>query len=196
MAKLDLLSSAYKENPSIEHYVKLRRENPHSDIEVAVIGGWEQVGFLELELRKYGLDRELVKSVVYADRKSMAELSLQLLEKIIETNSLLKSGKTHLVRRGLAIPDKLINWLIMCMLDGASRSNELYIPRELIVLIRERLGGSNPEIEQASRANELRFKAIFMGARVKAMGIKPSFRIMGKILKVAPSTCEAMVSRR
>ena len=186
--KFNSFTKAYKDNPSIEHYVKLRRENPNAEIEVAVIGGFEQAGFMQPELQKYGLDLDLVRSAMFGDPSSMAELSLRLLERMIEAKSLSKSGKTHLTRRGLGIPDSLINWLIASMLDGASRDDYLHIPRELIVLIRERLGGSNPGYEQAHRIDELRTRAMFIGAKLKARGIEPSFRVMGKIMGVAPST--------
>lgn len=182
------VSKAYKKDPSIELYLKLRREKPDAEIEVSVIGGMEQLFFLESELRKYGFDPNLVASVMDADPEAIGELSLQLMEKMIEAKDLAKNGKTHLARRGLAVPDKLINWLIACMLDALSWNDDLYIPRDLIVLIRERLGGSNPEYEQASHAHEMRWAAITIGGQLQARGIKPSFRMLAGILNVAPST--------
>ncbi len=182
------LSKAYKNNPSIKHYVKLRRENPDAEIEVSVIGGMDQLFFMEPELRKYGFDTSLVASVMDADPDAISDLSLQLMEKIIESESLSRSGETHLARRGMAIPERLINWLIACMLDALSWNDELHIPRDLIVLIRGRLSGSNPEYEQASRAHQRRGDAISIGGQLLARGIKPSFRMLAKALDVAPST--------
>lgn len=182
------LSKTYKKNPSIELYVKLRRQNPDAEIEVSIIGGMEQLFFLGPELKKYGFDPSIVVSVMDANQKAMSELSLQLMEKMLEAKKLARSGKTHLSRRGLAVPDKLINWLTACMLDALSWNDDLYIPRDLIVLIRERLGGSNPEYEKASHANEMRWAAITIGAQLQASGIKPSFRTLARILNVAPST--------
>jgi hypothetical protein len=115
-------------------------------------------------------------------------LSLQILEKIISAKSLSKEGKTHLARRRLAVPDKLITWLITCMLEGLSWSDQLYIPRDLIVLIRERLGGSNSEYDKLVEAFEKRGHAELIGSRLKAQGIKPSIRMLSRILGVAPST--------
>lgn len=162
------MSKAYKKNPSIELYVKLRREDPDAEIEVSVIGGIEQLFYLEPELGKYGFDPALVASAMDADPNAISELSLQIMEKMIEVKVLAKSGETHLARRGLVVPDKLINWLVACMLDALSWTGELYIPRDLIVLIRERLGGSNPEYEQASRAHEMRSDAISIGGQLLA----------------------------
>lgn len=181
-------SMAYKKAPSIEHYVKLRRTDPGAEIEIAVIGGMDQLFFMEEELSKFGFDPEMVASVLNADPEAISELSLQIMEKIIEARSLANAGQTHLTRRGLAIPDKLVNWLVACMLDALSWNDDLYIPRDLIVLIRERLGGSNPEYEQASDAHLKRSAAITIGGQLKARGIKPSFRMLAGVLNVSPST--------
>ena len=181
-------SMAYKKAPSIEHYVKLRRADPGTEIEIAVIGGMDQLFFMEEELRKYGFDPQMIASVLDADPEAISEVSLQIMEKMIEAKNLAKAGQTHLTRRGLAIPAKLVNWLIACMLDALSWNDDLYIPRDLIVLIRERLGGSNPEYEQASEAHQKRWAAIIAGVQLKARGINPSFRLLAKILKVSPST--------
>ncbi|MCB8836167.1 hypothetical protein [Aurantimonas sp. VKM B-3413] len=182
------VSQAYKHDPSIEHYVKLRRENPDAEIEVSVVGGMDQLLFMEPELRKFGFDPQMVAAVLDSDPKAISELSLQIMERMIEARNLARSGQTHLARRGLAIPDKLISWLIACMLDSLSWTDELYMPRDLIVLVRERLGGSNLEYEQASAAHQKRWSAIIVGGQLKARGIDPSFRMLAKILKVSPTT--------
>ena len=182
------VSRAYKKSPTIEHYVKLRRENPDAEIEVSVVGGMDQLLFMEPELRKFGFDPQMVAAVLDADPDAIGELSLQIMERMIEARSLARSGQTHLARRGLVVPDKLINWLIACMLDSLSWTDELYMPRDLIVLVRERLGGSNLEYEQASAVHQRRWSAIIVGGQLKAQGIDPSFRMLAKILKVSPTT--------
>ena len=144
--------------------------------------------YMESELRRFGIDPDLAAGAMDADEAAISELSLQLMEEIIEAHNLSKAGETHLVRRGLAIPDKLIDWLITCSLDALSWNDKLEIPRDLIVLIRERLGGSNPEYEQASKANEKRMNAAIIGGQLKAQGVTPTLKILGKALGVAPST--------
>jgi hypothetical protein len=182
------ISKAYKKNPSIENYVKLRRGNPEAQIEVAVVGGIESLFYMRRQLERYGISANLVASVMDADCDAISEISLQLMEKIIETRKLTKAGKSQLIRRGLAIPDKLIDWIITCSLDALSWNDELYIPRDLIVLIRERLGGSNSEYKQASEAYEHKGKAAFVAGQLKAQGIAPTFKRLGEIFGVAPST--------
>jgi len=182
------LTKSYKENPSIENYLKIRREHPGAEIEIAVIGGMEQLFFMEPELRRFGINPNLVASVMDANEKAISEMALQLLEKLVERNRKLKAGETHVSRRGTAIPDKLVDWMIACALDALSWNDNLYIPRDLIVLIRERLGGSKPEYEKASHAHEMRWNALITGGQLLAQGHKPTFRLLSKFLDVAPST--------
>jgi hypothetical protein len=182
------ISKAYKKDPSIENYVKLRRKNPDAEIEISVTGGLEALFYMEDEFRRYGIDPDLVLSVMDAEPDAISEISLQLMEKITEARNLTKAGETQLIRRGLAVPDKLIDWLIACSFDALSWYDRLYIPRDLIVLIRERLGGSNPEYNQASRAHELRGHAVNIGGHLEAQGVTPTFKMLGEILGVAPST--------
>lgn len=182
------LSKAYKKDPSIENYVKLRREHPDGEIEVAVIGGIDQLFYMEAELRRYGIDPLLLAAALDADERSIQELSLQLLEKMIAARKLAQAGETHLIRRGLAVPDKLIDWIITCSLDAMSWTDNLEISRDLIVLIRERLGGSNPEYEQGSKVRQKKLNAAVIGGQLKARGIRPTFKLIADALGVVPST--------
>jgi len=181
-------SKAYKEKPSLENYVKLRRKNPKVEIEVSVIGGMDPLFAMEPELRRYGFDPLLVASIMDADPEAINEISLQLMERIIEARKLSKTGKTHLVRRGLAVPDKLINWIITCSLDAMSWNDQLHIPRDLIVLIRERLGGSTPEYQKASRAHQNKMNAAMVGEQLRAQGVTPTFKLLGDVFGVEAST--------
>jgi hypothetical protein len=181
-------STAYKNSPSIDNYVKLRRENPNAEIEVAVIGGMEELMYMQHVLPQYGIDPHLVAKVMDADPDAISEISLQLMEKIIEARKLTKAGKTQLMSRGLAVPDKLVDWIITCSLDSLSWNDYLHIPRDLIVLIRERLGGSNPEYVQASRVHENKMNAACIAGQLKAQGVTPTFKMIGCIFDVAPST--------
>lgn len=181
-------TKAYKKAPSIENYIKLRRENPNAEIEIAVLGGIEPLFYMEPELRRHGFDPKMVAGAMDANPAAISEISLQLMEKIIEARKLAQAGKSHLARRGLAIPEKLIDWLINCSLESLSWNDDLHIPRDLIVLIRERLGGSNPEYRQASQAHEKKGNAAFVAGQLKARGMKPTYKMLGYAFDVAPST--------
>ena len=181
-------TAEYKNNPSLENYLRLRRENPEAEIEVAIVGGLDPLIFMVDELRRHGLDPELVAGVMDADENAISDLSLQLIEKITNAKELERSGETHLGRRGLVIPDKLVNWLICVMLEAQSWNGTLRLSRDLIVLIRERLRGSSFDYERAMSADNRRTKAVLMAGQLKAQGKTTTRRMIAEHFGVAPST--------
>ncbi|BAU88722.1 hypothetical protein MPPM_0117 [Methylorubrum populi] len=186
--QVDDLTKLYKTDPSIEHYVRLRREKPGARIEVAVIGGLESMFYMREEFERYGIDPDLLGGILDADPEAVSEVSLRLMEKMIEARQMDGAGQTHLIRRGMAIPDRLIDWVISCSLDAMSWNDELEVPRDLIVLIRERLGGPKPQYEQEREVRHKKSSAEILAGQLKAKGITPTFRLLGQYLNVAPST--------
>jgi hypothetical protein len=91
---------------------------------VAVVGGIESLFYMQRQLERYGISANLVASVMDADCDAISEISLQLMEKIIETRKLTKAGKSQLIRRGLAIPDKLGSRLIKSTIQGRRRGRQ------------------------------------------------------------------------
>ena len=83
-------TKAYKKDPSIENYLKLRRENPDAEIEVGVIGGMEQLLYMQHELRRCGIDPNLVAKMMDAIPEAIGELALRLMEKMIEARRTLR----------------------------------------------------------------------------------------------------------
>jgi hypothetical protein len=182
------LTKAYKRNPTLENYLALRRENPEGEIEVAIHGGIEQLFYMTDELARYGIEAGEFASVLDADNEAITYFSLFFMEKIVEARNLTKAGETHLVRRGLAVPNKLIDWFITCALDGLSWTDELEINRDLIVLIRERLGGPFPEYEVGSDVHQKKMNAKIIGGSLQAQGVKPTLRLVAKLMGVTPTT--------
>ena len=86
-------SKRYKENPSIAHYLKLRREHPEAEIEISVSGGIDHLFFMQSELQRFGIDPQLVASVLDANSEAISEISLLLLEKLVQRDLALKSGR-------------------------------------------------------------------------------------------------------
>jgi hypothetical protein len=124
-----------------------------------------------------------------ADPRAISELSLQLLERLAEARKLQEQGETQLASRGLAIPGKLVDYLIGAMLDALSWKDAMEnMHRDLIVLIRERLGGSNQHHKQVLDIYEKRAYAKWIGARLKASGVEPSFRRVAELLGVSASS--------
>lgn len=130
----------------------------------------------------------MVAGVLDAAADDIGEVSLQIMEKMIEARRRSAAGETHLVSRGEVIPDKLVDWLICCALDAMSWNDDLHIPRDLIVLIRERLGGANREYETAALVHEKRMNAAIFAGSLIAQGYKPTFRMIGQVYGVAAST--------
>jgi hypothetical protein len=135
-------------------------------------------------------------STAFADRRDSAlhehaavsEISLCLMEKIIEARQAEQSGESHLIRRGLAVPEKLIDWIICCSLDALSWNDHPIVPRDLIVLIRERLGGSNTQYEQEGEVRRNKLNAGAIAGQLFAHGVTPTFKLLGQALGVSPST--------
>lgn len=179
---------AFKANPTIDTYVRLRREHPTAEIEVAIHGGIDQLFYMESELARCGISADEFVSVFDANLEAISKFSMFFLEKIIEARELKNTGETHLARRGLAVPEKLIDWFVTCALDAMSWNDQLEMNRDLIVLIRERLGGPSVEYEIGSQIHQRKQRAAMIAGNLKAQGHTPSFRDLGKIMNVAPTT--------
>ncbi len=182
------ITKKYKADPSIENYVRLRRGDPGAEIEVRTVGSFESMFYMREELAQYDIDPELLGGILDADQDAISEMALRLMEKIIEAKAIAADGETHLIRRGLAIPEKLIDWIICCSLDALSWNDDMTIPRDLIVLVRERLGGSNLHYEKEGEIRENKQNAKLIAGQLMARGINPTFKIIGEALRVAPST--------
>ena len=182
------ITKAYKDDPSIQNYVKLRRENSKAEIEVSIVGGFESMFYMRDEFVRHGIDPELLGGILDADKDAISEASLRLMEKIVEARAMISKGETHLIRRGLAIPEKLVDWIICCSLDALSWNDDLVIPRDLIVLVRERLGGSNLHYEQEGKVRQNKQNASLIAGQLMARGVNPTFKIVAQMLGVAPST--------
>ena len=181
-------SKAYKAKPTLETYVQLRRAEPEVEIEVSIIGGFESMFYMREEFARYGLDPDLLGGLLDTDPAVVSETCLRLMESTIAARKLGAEGETHLASRGEIVPDKLIDWTICCMLDAMSWSDNLSLSRDLIVLIRERLGGSTPHYEQVGRVREAKSNAAMIAGQLKARGVNPTLKILGQLLNVAPST--------
>jgi hypothetical protein len=178
----------FKANPTIENYVRLRRQNPDIQIEPAIYGGLDHAYRLEDDLKRFGIDIRLYVYTLDADEAAISELSLQLLENMILAQSLERQGETHLASRGRIIPDHLIDWLTCSMLDALSWTGSLYIPRDLIVLARSRLIPGQSDIEKAVDTWGRKNQSAMIAGQMLVRKMKPSFRSVAKILRVQPST--------
>ena len=183
------LSERFKKAPSIDLYVKLRRENPDDEIEFATSPGIEWLFNAGTELEQWKIPEELVAGALDADEASICELSLVLLECLVKRREIENSGKVHAVGCGEAISDSFVNFLIAMMLDALSWNSNLILPRDLAILIRYQLikDGDNA-IGRKLEAKELRQSALYAGASLLERTGKVSVRKVAEMLKVSPST--------
>ena len=187
------LSRAFKANPTIENYVKLRQDNPEAEIEVAVTGGIDWLFANDQLLQDHGVDPGLFASVLDASPTAISQISLVLLTRLVERNRMEAAGLTQLASRGKAIPDSLVNYLIAIMLDSLSWNDDLEIPRDLIVLTRHQLLGSDdPALTKRQRSHELEKSIVSIGAQLLESGASISTRIIAEILGINASTVSRM----
>ena len=181
-------SQAYYQDPTVENYLKLRRDNPDAEIQVHTNGDELRLPGIRDELLKYDVDPEIFIRIFEANQETISFYSLFFLEKIEEARKATARGETQLIRRGLAVPDKLVDYFIKCALDAASMSGTLQINRDLIVLIKEQLGGQVSEYERVAETKGLKWLVTFVAARTMAQGKEPSIREIAKLLEYTPST--------
>ncbi|MDG2527563.1 hypothetical protein [Caulobacter endophyticus] len=181
-------SRAFKATPTIETYLDLRRSDPAAEIEVAVTGGFEAMFYMREEFEKFGLDPDLLGGLLDAAPEAVDAIALRLLQAIVDSRHLAGTGETHLASRERVVPHKLIDWIIVCILDAMSWNDDLTISRDLIVLIRERLGGPASHYEEVGRIRQSRQNAAILAGQLKARGISPTLAILGEAFGVSPST--------
>jgi len=181
---------SYRRDPTIENYVRIRREFPEIEIQVARFGGLEMLFSFEEELKKSGIDPELVAGTLDAHEPSIDELSLCLMERLIAKNKLPTDGPGYLERRRSAISEAMVNYLIAVMLEALDWNHEkVRVPASLIVLIRDRLCGTNPDLHTEYLSREHRQNAAITAGQIfDGRGETISVRKLAKALTVPPST--------
>jgi hypothetical protein len=157
------LSVAYREEPTIENYVRVRREFP--DLEIKVGYFEDPLVILDWKFPGHGIDPVLIGDVLDAKEASIDALSLCLLERLIARGKLPKEGPRHIEERRNAMSETTVNYLISTMLEALDLANdEVRLPASLIVLIREQLSGTNPDLHAEYRLRKKQFKAAFTAA--------------------------------
>lgn len=182
------VTKTYKADPSIQNYVNLRKLNPDMEIEIATNQGMEFVLTHENEIKDLRIDPSDWCLCLDADKNAQSRLSLLMLEKIIDRDKIISSGKTHTVSRHNAIGDAFVNYFIGACLDALSWNDDLTISRDLIVLIKHQLhifnNTTDDDVEKKRKASN----AAMIAAQLLSKGVEPSYRLIGSILGVSAST--------
>lgn len=181
------VTDRFLDDPSIENYVVMRRRYPSMGVENARFLGIKPLFAVEGELQQFGIEPWMVCGALDGEDRQVDELSLQLIEALVKRRALTKDGKTHLQRRRQVVPDSLIDYLVVAMLE-AIQQHDCHIPASLIILIRERLGGPNPALYRDYLIKQKRKDAAFLGFHLLHKGEDPSIRRVAQIMGVQPST--------
>ena len=162
--KFQRLIARFDEEPSIENYVALRRSFPRGDTEIYQLAEVDprQAEAFELDLDRARLAHTLVRGALSGDHRDIDELCLQLMERLIERGKLEGRGETQLQSRGKGISDALVGHLIVSMLE-VLQQDELSPMPSLVVLVRERLVGTNNEVFKKSHKVETPKPSIVLG---------------------------------
>ncbi len=177
LATFKQLIGAYRHKPSIENYLLIRRAFPEVEIQIGRFSGIEPLFALEKDFEKQGVNPDLVAAALDADEPPVDALSLCLIERLVARGKLPKDGPGHIEKRRNAIRDATVNFLITTMLEGLDWHEEAFrVPASLIVLIREQLCGSNPDLYEAYLSREKRNNAAFVAAQLLQPGEKVSVR--------------------
>lgn len=152
----------YEKHPTVANYLQIRYEFPEVEIQVGYFGGIEALFALEKEFASQGIDPMLIAGVLEGNEPDIDELCLRLLGLIASKDKLPKEGPGFIAKRHQAISDATINYLIVEILEGFERRDDaVRIPASLILLIRERLCGSNPDLHQSYLARQRFQQAVF-----------------------------------
>jgi hypothetical protein len=147
------MAADYEKLPSLENYPRLRTSFSEAELSVAVFNELENLLALQFELERLAIPLDLVAGALKAYEPDIDQLSLRLMECLVARDKLPRGGQGHIERRRQAISDALVDYLIVTMLEATEKSS-MVIPSSLIVLIRDRLCGPNPDWARSSRSME------------------------------------------
>lgn len=144
------MSNRENDRSKIGKYVSQRRANPGIQQGLESIHDFERKLLrVKEECVQFGVDQELIHSACHPsgdlqenDRShedAVDELSLYLLEALIQQENMERAGVTHLVRIHRQIPNSLIDELALMMLEACS-GEYTGPPQALTVLLRARMG--------------------------------------------------------
>ena len=149
LARFKLLVLRYEKDPTIANYLQIRREFPKAEVEVGIFSGIDAPFKLEEKLAGQGFDPLLIAGALHADEPDIDAVCLRLLELLDAKRNLPKEGFGFIEERRKAIGDATVNYLIVEMFEAIDRCGGwIRIPTSLVVLLREQLCRSSPDLHQ------------------------------------------------
>lgn len=175
----------YRRSPTLENYLRVRRDFPEVEIQIGKFGGLDAVLTLEDDFRKQGIDPDLVAACLDSDEPSIDALCLRLIEKLVEREHISGDTPGHIEKRRAAISDTLVKYLIVIILESFDWNEvEVRIPASLVVLIRHQLTGTNPDLHASSLARGQKHQLAIAVAQMLKPGNKLTINKLASMAKI------------
>jgi hypothetical protein len=189
LARFKQLVLRYEKDPTIANYLQIRRDFPEAEVEVGIFSGIDAPFKLEEKLAGQGFNPLLIVGALDADEHDIDAVCLQLLELLEAKRNLPKEGVGFIEARRKAISDATVNYLIVEILEGIDRCGGwIRMPASLVVLLREQLCGSNPDVHQLYLTQQ-RFRQAAFNAGLNFQH-KPSVRKLADTADVSRGTAQ------
>lgn len=185
----------YQSEPSIKKYLALRNHYPDRDPSFVKYSGIDQLYALKPLLEKFSLDFADVAASMDADPKAIDRVSLRLLTLLDERRDLEAEGRDTLRRRGIAITNGLINYLIAIILESMEHYDEPIACSSLFLLIREQIGGQDMFLYQSYKKLDRRGSVVAIMVSARNLGWECSLGEVAKILGLNKSSLSRMFSK-
>jgi hypothetical protein len=192
------LVAAFQKKPTLENYLRFRRGVPDAELEIESFADIEVMEGLKTDLEKHKIDMNLIYGTLDAFEPDIDELSLRLMELLIARDKLPKSGPGHIDKRRNAISDTFVNYLIAGILEAfESNKRPVLIPTSLIVLVRDRLCGSDPDLhrEYLAREKDKELRSKIEDAVVGQKDKKISLRKLASIIGVSKNRVARLLDK-
>jgi len=189
LARFKQLVLRYGKDPTIANYLQIRRDFPEAEVEVGIFSGIDAPFKLEEKLAGQDFDPLLIAGALDADEPDIDAVCLRLLELLEARRNLPKEGVGFIEERRKAISDATVNYLIVEMFEAIDRCGSwIRIPASLVVLLREQLCGSNPDVHQLYLTQQ-RFRQAAFNAGLNFQH-KPSVRKLAAAAGVSRGTAQ------
>lgn len=185
---------AFASNPTIQNYLRMRKLYPDREPKGWWFSGVEPLSSMAEELAIWGISVADLAAAMDADHQAIERVAIRILELLAEREELLAKGETHIVSRGAAVSNQLVDYLIALLLEGMEEYDEPASIGALNFLIRERLGGPI-RAQHAAYLKAVRKQAIvtmYVSAkRVPEFG-DPSLRQIANVLGINVSSASKL----
>lgn len=189
-SKLEQQRIDFLHEPTLEKY--LTRRNTGLPEEIPVIATRMRAKFIDSELQSYGVGVSVAGildiDLVDGDATRLDELCMTLLRAIAERRSRENCGERHLQSRKKVIPDSLINFTLLFILEWHGKLYGTHINTALGMLLRERLVGGNSSHNRQFTTMIRKFNADVIAAQILRSGETPTLRKVAGELGVNVST--------